>query len=314
VPGLAAVTPVGGMVGALATAWAGSAGLQMAEGGEAVDMGAPTAAVAFEQPKEHRATLGRSPRQVFDAVLDVAPPTRPADDADRAGTAERTDDAAVRPRPGGDARTGEEVSRQAGSRPAVSAQPESVTGLSASMIAEAVGADERDVSERWPLLEKALRDGGMTDRRSQIAAVATIVTEVGSDMEPINEYGGRGYFRRMYEGRGDLGNVRPGDGARYHGRGFIQLTGRANYRTYGRTLGLPLEDRPHLALRPEVGARVLAEYFEERGVDDAARRGDWRTVRVKVNGGYNGWSHFRTVVGKLERASRDGGSGDRGDD
>jgi hypothetical protein len=37
-------------------------------------------------------------------------------------------------------------------------------------------------------------------------------------------------------------------------------------------------------------------------------------VRVKVNGGYNGWSHFRTVVGKLERASRDGGSSDRGDD
>jgi hypothetical protein len=37
-------------------------------------------------------------------------------------------------------------------------------------------------------------------------------------------------------------------------------------------------------------------------------------VRVKVNGGYNGWSHFRKVVGKLERASRDGGSGDRGDD
>jgi predicted chitinase len=107
----------------------------------------------------------------------------------------------------------------------------------------------------------------------------------------------------MYEGRPDLGNTRPGDGARYHGRGYIQLTGRANYEAYSRRLHLPLEERPDMALRPDVGARVLVDYFEQRGIDDDAREARWREVRRKVNGGLNGWTTYRTLVTDLLRAS-----------
>ena len=107
-----------------------------------------------------------------------------------------------------------------------------------------------------------------------------------------------------YEGRRDLGNTQPGDGARYHGRGYIQLTGRANYRSYGDRLGVALERRPGLALRPAVGARVLARYFKERGIDDHARRGQWRDVRLEVNGGLNGWTTYERTVSSLLRASQ----------
>ncbi|HSE10411.1 MAG TPA: hypothetical protein VLB29_17240 [Nocardioidaceae bacterium] len=172
-------------------------------------------------------------------------------------------------------------------------------------IARAVGGDPKDIARTWPVIEKALREEGMNDTPSRIAVLATVVTEVGPSLRPINEYGGPSYFTQMYEGRSDLGNHHPGDGARFHGRGYIQLTGRANYRSYGERIGMPLEERPHMALRPQVGARVLAQYFKDRGIDDDARQGDWRDVRLKVNGGYNGWSTYRKLVSSLKQAARD---------
>lgn len=183
-----------------------------------------------------------------------------------------------------------------GSRPARSA-------LEPAEIATAVGASDDDVARRWPVIEQALDDHGMTDVRSQVAVVATVVTEVGPDLRPIHEHGSRTYFTQMYEGRPDLGNTRPGDGARYHGRGYIQLTGRANYEAYGRRLDLPLEERPDMALRADVGARVLVDYFKQRGIDDDAREARWREVRLKVNGGLNGWTTYRNLVTDLLRAS-----------
>src|SRR4051812_20373580 len=55
---------------------------------------------------------------------------------------------------------------------------------------------------------------------------------------------------KAYEGRKDLGNVKPGDGVRYKGRGIFQLTGRVNYAAYGKRLGLDLIGRPELAGSP----------------------------------------------------------------
>ena len=175
--------------------------------------------------------------------------------------------------------------------------------LPTSRIARAARARPGAVADTWPLIDQVLRQQGMTSLGSKIAAVATIVTEVGSGFRPINEHGGRAYFTRMYEGRRDLGNIRRGDGARFHGRGYIQLTGRANYRRYGRRLDVPLVRHPAMALRPIVGARVLVDYFQQRAIPGDADRGLWRVTRLKVNGGYNGWSTYRHTVSRLLRAS-----------
>ena len=175
-------------------------------------------------------------------------------------------------------------------------------GFTPEQIAALLGCKAANVKRYWPPLRTALAEQGLTDRASTIAAIATVATEV-PDFAPINEFGNTPYFRRMYEGRSDLGNTHPGDGPRYHGRGFIQLTGRANYRGYGHKLGVPLEQNPDLALDAKIAARVLASYLKDHGIGALAARGDWQGVRRAVNGGLNGWDRFSACVHKLQQAS-----------
>lgn len=168
---------------------------------------------------------------------------------------------------------------------------------SAETIARILGSPPENVEANWPSVYAVLAAYGMADPPVQVAALATIGVEARV-FEPIEEYGG-GY---EYEGRLDLGNTQPGDGHRYMGRGYIQLTGRANYRAYGSTLGIDLEGNPDLALDPVVAAQVFAVYFRDHrtsggyGIPDAARAGDWYSVRVLVNGGLNGWGAFSANV------------------
>jgi predicted chitinase len=92
-----------------------------------------------------------------------------------------------------------------------------------------------------------------------------------------------------------LGNVNPGDGARYKGRGPIQLTGRNNYRAAGEALGLDLEGDPEqVATNPEVGFAVAVWYWNSRNLndeaDDIAAEGEraWKRITKAINGGYLG--------------------------
>lgn len=148
-----------------------------------------------------------------------------------------------------------------------------------------------------PGVLSALRDKGMEDRLTLVAALATIGVETGGFM-PIDEQGDDYYFTDNYEWRSDLGNDQVGDGARYHGRGYIQITGRANYREYGQKLGVDLEGNPDLALDPIISAQILANYFWDREIDLAAAKEDWEQVRMAVNGGFNGWDVFIDYINK----------------
>ncbi len=80
----------------------------------------------------------------------------------------------------------------------------------------------------------------------------------------LKELGGSTYFTRMYDKTGErpkvaatLGNTEVGDGARFAGRGFVQLTGRANYRKAGTAIGIDLIKEPQRAEEPAIAARLL---------------------------------------------------------
>ena len=93
---------------------------------------------------------------------------------------------------------------------------------------------------------------------------------------------------REYEGRRDLGNVQAGDGVRFKGRGIFQLTGRANYGTMGKTLGLDLLNHPELAATPEVAVRVACEYWKSHNLAALADEDDLEAITRRINGGTNG--------------------------
>jgi predicted chitinase len=107
---------------------------------------------------------------------------------------------------------------------------------------------------------------------------------------------------KAYEGRKDLGNVQPGDGTRYKGRGFIQLTGRANYEKFGKQLGIDLVNKPELAADPRVAMELAAAYWNDRGLNALADKGDLKGITKRINGGYNGLQdrqHYYNMFSKL---------------
>lgn len=154
------------------------------------------------------------------------------------------------------------------------------------------------VRMNWPIIEAALDRRGVYSPLSAVAAISTIAVETGR-FYPIREQGGPTYLTNLYENRKDLGNVNPGDGARYCGRGFIQITGRANYTRFGSEIGKDLAANPDLALDPSIAADILALFFHERHIPEYADQQNWEMVRRRVNGGLTGWQRFIDAVTKL---------------
>lgn len=105
-----------------------------------------------------------------------------------------------------------------------------------------------------------------------------------------------------YEGRRDLGNVNPGDGVRYKGRGILQITGRANYRTYGDAIQVDLIDAPPKAADPMTSLLTACEYWKRHNLNNAADNDDLVTITRRINGGVNGINSRRAYLIKAKQA------------
>ena len=135
-----------------------------------------------------------------------------------------------------------------------------------------------------------------------LMALATIRAETESFL-PISEFpsqfntspGGPHPFD-LYDNRADLGNQGAPDGERFKGRGFIQLTGRANYQAHGNAIGMgnQLIDNPDLANDPDIAARLLASFLKSRqtAIQSALDAGNLAKARALVNGGTTGIDRF----------------------
>ena len=89
---------------------------------------------------------------------------------------------------------------------------------------------------------------------------------------------------RVYANRIGNGDEASGDGWRYRGSGYKQLTGRSNYREIGGIVNLDLEGNPELAREPKTAASVAFAFWDARQCSPLADVGDVEGVTAKING------------------------------
>ena len=156
-----------------------------------------------------------------------------------------------------------------------------------------------NIKANLPFVLESLRERGLQDKTIVLASLATIRAETES-FRPISEGISRyntspsGHAFDLYDNRADLGNQGEPDGASYCGRGYVQLTGRHNYSTYGDRLREDLIEQPDLANEPRIAGRILAAFIgdRERLIKEALIAGDFARARRAVNGGSHGLDRF----------------------
>lgn len=148
------------------------------------------------------------------------------------------------------------------------------------------------------VVEKDVR----TPRRQLSYCLATFKWETAHTMKPIKEYGGNEYFNKRYGPQTKvgkmLGNTKPGDGAKFCGRGFVQLTGRNNYERAGKYLGIDLTSNPEKACNPDIAYRIAIEGMIE----------GWFTGKKLSNYFADGkipqWDNARRIINGTDRAAK----------
>lgn len=125
-----------------------------------------------------------------------------------------------------------------------------------------------------------LADGGVdtSARVAEFLAQACLETDYFKTLE---EYASGA----DYEGRKSLGNIYPGDGKKFKGRGIFQCTGRDNYARYGKRLGVDLLGNPDLAERPDISVRIAVMYWNDKGLNAYADRSETAAISRAINRG-----------------------------
>lgn len=146
-------------------------------------------------------------------------------------------------------------------------------------------------------IEKDKRFAGTeTDRRKLAYCLATFKWETAHTMRPIDEHGGPKYFNSRYGPQTKvgkmLGNKKAGDGALFHGRGYVQLTGRSNYSKAKALTGVDLLTDADRAKDPELAYQIAVQgmtdgWFTSRKLSQFIKDGqspDYENARTIING------------------------------
>lgn len=174
------------------------------------------------------------------------------------------------------------------------AQPKSLPKAAAPTVKKApAGIVVKTVTDN-PLeavLLKTAKAAGL--KGAELAAFMAQCQHETLDFKYLKEFGGSLDFRKYdpkYAPRKakSLGNKHVGDGAKFKGRGFIQITGRYNYKLAGEELGLDLVNHPELAEKPENAAKIAVWFWQHRVQPNVDNFHDVNAVTKPINPGMRG--------------------------
>lgn len=140
--------------------------------------------------------------------------------------------------------------------------------------------------------------------------INNVARETAFLAQAAHESGGFNYMEEIasgkaYEFRKDLGNDVENEGVWFKGRGIFQLTGDHNYRAAG--LALHGDDQwytfdPSRAAEPEAACRIAGWFWQSKGLNELADKGDFREITRRINGGYNGWADRAENLKRAQQA------------
>lgn len=159
----------------------------------------------------------------------------------------------------------------------------------------------QNASKCWDSMLNALYEVDLLSPLMMLAMISTVRIEVGRDFLPKKEIITEAQANANYQNHKWLGNKLPGDGYRFIGRGWPQLTGRYNYEDMSKKLGIDLVNNPDLLLDPEVSAKVMVQFAKDKGIKPLAEAQNWTAVRFKWNGGSNGLSEFQKKITEFSK-------------
>jgi putative chitinase len=142
----------------------------------------------------------------------------------------------------------------------------------------------------------------------ELAAFLAQMAHESQGFKKMEENGSPRYFLK-YDIKGnpakadELGNTKHGDGAKYKGRGFIHLTGKANYKKISDALGINIVSHPELAADVKVAAKIATYFWKNKVQPYVSHWDDVKHVTKQINPGLEGindrkenYAHYKSVI------------------
>jgi putative chitinase len=148
-------------------------------------------------------------------------------------------------------------------------------------------------------LNRTMEEFGITS----VARVAAFLAQIGHESGQLR-YVVELASGSAYEGRKDLGNLMPGDGRKFKGRGLIQITGKLHYTEIMLDLNIDCLEHPEVLETPENACRVSGWFWKRSGLNELADTGDFLKITKIINGGTNGLAERQALYDTAKKVLR----------